>query len=231
MVSVIILIILQFFQFFDVMNKKSQFELATKILSIAQIGRAYCQNEFCLERYEKLEKIASEIFSHLSSENQPANEIFNLLVREVGYPTPKLDVRGAIFKNNQILLVQEKQDEHWSLPGGWADLHDSPSEAIIREVYEETGLKVKTIKLIGLFDKLKHDHPLQLPHAYKCFFLCKPMSDNFDSEVINKSIEIKDVRYFDLEKLPPLSTDRVTRAQINLCFAHYQNPNLPSAYD
>lgn len=205
------------------------FLLATRLESMAQTGKTYCQDSFCQERYEILHKIAAKLYGVLSGVH--AEKIHSLLIKEVGYPTPKIDVRGAMFDGNKILLVKERQDQCWTLPGGWADLNDSPSVAIVREFIEETGRKVKTVKLVALFDKLKHQHPPQIPHTYKIFFLCQAVDSNADCDPHFSSIEISAVDYFDVDHLPPLSLDRVTTQQIQTCFRHYQHRDLPTEYD
>lgn len=205
------------------------FELAIQLESIAQAGRTYCDDPFCQDRYDTLSKMASELYGDLS--HSPAHSIYSLLLGEIGYPTPKLDVRGALIENNKIFLVQERQDGCWTLPGGWADLNDSPSESVRREFLEETSIAVETTKLIALFDKLKHGHPPQIPHAYKCFFLCEKVQGQLDHYDKFSSIEISQVAVFDLDNLPTLSLNRVTAEQVELCFKHYYNFELPTEYD
>ena len=61
---------------------------------------------------------------------------------ETGYVTPKVEVRGAVFRaaDEHVLLVRETADGLWTLPGGWADVNDSPSGAIRREIEQEVGI-------------------------------------------------------------------------------------------
>lgn len=180
----------------------------SEIQAIAQSGLAYCDNEFDKERYIKLEKVITELTAYCS-EHQ-LNDITNMFSLEKGYATPKIDVRSFIIQDNKLLLVKERSDGLWTLPGGWADINESPSEAVVRETKEETGYDVSPIKLLALWDKLKHDHPPQWPHAYKCFFYCQIISGS-----PNKNIEITEQAFFDLNNLPLLSTHRVTKKQLN----------------
>ncbi|MFO2972733.1 NUDIX hydrolase N-terminal domain-containing protein [Legionella pneumophila serogroup 10] len=146
-------------------NKSSWLKWVSEIQAIAQNGLTYCGNEFDRERYIRLREIAAEIAA-LNSQGsfQQINETFSI---ERGYATPKLDVRAFILKENKLLLVQERADSLWTLPGGWVDINESPSESVIRETKEETGFDVSVIRLLALWDKQKHDHPPQWPHAYK----------------------------------------------------------------
>lgn len=137
---------------------------------------------------------------------------------EQGYATPKVDVRGAIIQDNEILLVREKSDGLWTLPGGWADVNESPAYSMQKEIQEEAGVEAKVTKLIALYDKLKHEHPPQWPHTYKCFFLC-----DITSGVPKPGLETSEVAFFKEDALPPLSVNRVTEAQILRCFAHYRH--------
>jgi len=206
------------------MNDKQWLLWINELQSIAQIGKAYCDDTFCQERYARLHQLTAEIAASFTT--FPQQHIADLFEKETGYLTPKLDVRGAIIQDNQILLVRERADDLWTLPGGWADINDSPSEGVVREVREESGYDVKVTKLAAVLDKRKHDHPPALPHIYKCFFMCeitggKPQVNH----------EISEIAFFDKDELPPLSLPRVIPAQIHRMFEHYQNPALPADFD
>ena len=98
--------------------------------------------------------------------------VTELFAQQVGHATPKVDVRGAVFRDERLLLVRETTDGRWSLPGGWADVGESPAEAVVREIREESGFETQVCKLVALYDRNKHGHPPMLFHAYKAFFLC-----------------------------------------------------------
>ncbi|MCE0724878.1 MULTISPECIES: NUDIX hydrolase [Legionella] len=188
-------------------NDLSWLKYITEIQAIAQNGLNYSNNEFDKERYLRLREIASE-FMAIYSETSLA-EIKQIFSLEKGYATPKVDVRAFILKDNKILLVKERSDELWTLPGGWAETNESASESVIREAKEETGFDVSVLRLLALWDKHKHEHPLQWPHTYKCFFHCEIMSGT-----AKENLEISDIQFFELAHLPPLSTPRVTQKQI-----------------
>jgi len=180
--------------------------IASEIQAIAQIGLAYGKDNFDRERYQQLTEIAAELFSS----KLDAGTVSAQFLSESGYASPKVDVRAVICKNDELLLVQEAQDGKWALPGGWADVNFSPSEAIIKEVFEETGLTCKTNRLLTLWDTSRHDHPPHWPYIYKCVFECEVIGGTFTA-----NHEILDVKYFAVDKLPVLSTYRITRNQID----------------
>ena len=179
----------------------------TEIQAIAQNGLTYANNEFDKERYLRLREVASEFIANYSDASLA--EIKQIFSSEKGYATPKVDVRAFILKDNKLLLVKERTDALWSLPGGWAETNESASESVIREAKEETGFDVSVIRLLALWDKQKHDHPLQWPHTYKCLFHCEIVSGT-----AKENLEISEIDFFDLARLPPLSTPRVTQKQI-----------------
>lgn len=195
----------------------------SEIEAIAQSGLTYSSNEFDKERYIRLREIISELAAHCS-ENK-LNDVINIFSLEKGYATPKIDVRAFILKEDKLLLVKERSDGLWTLPGGWADVNESPSEAVMRETKEETGYDVSALKLLALWDKLKHDHPPQWPHAYKCFFHCEIRS----GEPV-ENLEIAEQCFFDLDNLPPLSTHRVTQKQLIKLYELIINPQ-PTQFD
>jgi ADP-ribose pyrophosphatase YjhB (NUDIX family) len=147
--------------------------------------------------------------------------------REKGYATPKVDVRGAAFRDGRILLVKEAIDGLWTLPGGWADVGDSPSEAIRREMVEESGFEVEVVKLCAVYDRSKHPHRPAFPfHLYKMFFLCEITGGEAKT-----SHETLEVGFFAEDALPPLSEGRVLPFQIKTMFDHYRDRSLPTYCD
>jgi ADP-ribose pyrophosphatase YjhB (NUDIX family) len=195
-----------------------------RLQAIAQNGLTFSSDPFDRERYEQVRGIAVEILGD-SGEMDPAltRRIFR---EEQGYATPKMDVRGAVFRDHQLLFVREKSDGLWTLPGGWADVGDSPAEAVAREIREESGFVTRVVKLIALHDRNKHAHPPMLFHAYKAFFLCDIIGGS-----AAPSVETSEVEFFGFDSLPPLSTGRVTGEQIGRMFAHHRNQALPTEFD
>jgi ADP-ribose pyrophosphatase YjhB (NUDIX family) len=197
---------------------------ARKLQALAQNGLTFTTNPFEKERYEAVREIAAEIMAANSQyEQQP---IMDLFLTGTGYATPKLDVRGVAFQNNQILLVKENADGLWTLPGGWVDINESPAEAVAREVFEESGYIVQPVKLLALYDKLKHEHPPELFHSYKAFFLC-----DIQGYEPGTNIETSEPRFFSENNLPELSRPRVVESQIHRLFDLYHHPDCPTDFD
>lgn len=195
-----------------------------ELQAIAQNGLTFCKDPYDQKRYLAIRKIAAEIAAHSSGlENTYINDLFASCS---GYLTPKLDVRAAVFQQDSVLLVKETMDGLWALPGGWIDVNDSPSEAVVREVLEETGYLTRAVKLLALYDSHKHAHPPRLPHAHKCFFLC----DIISGEPRN-SIETSAIAFFKEDQLPNLSLPRVTYQQIHRIFEHYKHREWPTDFD
>lgn len=198
--------------------------IADALFAIAQNGLHFTDDPFDKERYHQIQTIAASILADKS--DLSAEKILDLYSLEAGYATPKVDVRGAAFKDNKILLVKESSDGRWSLPGGWVDINETPSEAICKEIFEESGFKAKAIKLMAVYDKYKHTHPIQLPHTYKIFFIC----DIIGGEKTT-SIETTDIDFFAKDNIPELSLQRVAKSQIERAFAHKENMSLPADFD
>ena len=197
------------------------------LAALAQNGLAYAANDYDLERYRQVGAMAAELLSVLS--RRPVDELTAELGRDSGYATPKIDVRGAIFDDHErVLLMREKTDGLWSLPGGWADPGDAPSAAVTREILEETGYFASAVKLIACWDRELQANPPPLPvHVYKLFFLCRR-----DGAVrLPSALETLDVGWFDVHALPPLSLGRVNHRQIQRALAHHRDPSLPSEFD
>jgi len=192
--------------------------LAKKLQSIAQAGLTYTENPYDRSRYEQLQLLTGEILHHFTGTSMDA--ITDLIKSEKGYLTPKVDVRGVIFREDTILLVRERIDGCWSVPGGWADVGLTPFEVAEKEVWEESGLKVDAIRLLALLDKKCHNHPPDLYHVYKAFILCREKGGS-----LNGGLETSDVGFFPPDALPPLSKNRITREQIEMLFDYKNNPD------
>jgi len=202
----------------------SLIEWARKVQAIAQNGLAFTKDRYDRERYEQLQELVASL---LSAELEiPAADAKAIWQHEKGYATPKIDVRGAVFVNGKILLVRERSDGYWTLPGGWADINDAPSEAVVREIYEESGYHVTASKLAALYDRNRHAHPPMLYHVYKVFFICDVAGGS-----PTKGLETDSVGFFSLDKLPELSVARVTRQQIERLFEHNQKREMPTDFD
>jgi len=199
-------------------------EWVQKLQAIAQNGLTYSENPFDIERFKALQTISAEIMA--THTNVEQSYILDLFTREVGYATPKVDVRGAVFRDNTILLVKERVDGCWTLPGGWADVGETPSEVAVKEVYEESGYRTRAVKLIAVYDRDMQGHP-PFPHSvYKLFFLCELLGGS-----PSPSIETEEVGFFPEDGIPELSLGRVTPAQISRVFEHYRHPELPTDFD
>ena len=192
--------------------------------SIAQDGLTYTRDSYDVERYEQLQEVAAEILSAHSTGN--LEEARGLLELETGPATPKVDVRAAVFREDKVLLVKETEDGLWSLPGGWADVGESASEAAVRETREESGYRVQAIKLISAYDRDRHGHPSIPYYVYKLNFLCE-----IEEEAPTKNVDSVGVEFFGEDEIPRLSLTRVTPAQISRFFEHQRQPSLPTDFD
>lgn len=196
-----------------------------KIKAISQIGKTYTRDPFDMERYEQLEEIAHEMIALLVNMNIAA--VDKCFLPESGYMTPKIDLRAGVFKEDRILLVRERSDGRWSLPGGWADVSESPSEGVVREVREESGFIVSNPRLVALIDRQHHEYvPVYMQHIYKAFFLC----DYVEGEPVPNT-EISEIGFFPLNELPELSTERVLEKDIVRLYEYYKGLNTSVCVD
>jgi ADP-ribose pyrophosphatase YjhB (NUDIX family) len=197
---------------------------AREIEAIGQTGMHFSRDVFDRTRYRRLVGIASEILAQYTS--IPGEQIERTYLSQDGYATPKVDVRAVVFMANKILMVQERLDKCWSIPGGYADVNEQPSAMVEREALEESGFIVKAHKLVGVYES-NHDRvPLTVFHAYKLVFLCEIVGGEGQP-----GDETLAVDFFDLDNLPPLSTSRVTQRVIEEAFAHSHDPLRAAAFD
>lgn len=195
-----------------------------RLQAIAQDGLTYSHDDYDLGRYEQLRELAAEMLAaHATGTLEEARD---LLVLETGPATPKVDVRAAVFEDDRILLVKEPEEVGWSVPGGWADVGESPSEAAARETLEESGYSVRPVRLLAAFDRDRHGHPPMAYHVYKLVYLCELLAEERLTDV-----DADGARFFGEQEIPDLSVTRITRNQISRLFAQHRDPSIPTDFD
>jgi ADP-ribose pyrophosphatase YjhB (NUDIX family) len=208
------------------MVTRSTLEWARSLQALAQSGLAYGEpSVHDRERYEEVRRIAAEMLA--TSNGGSAETIEQLFADETGHATPKLDARGVVFKGEGILLVHERRDGLWTLPGGWVDVGESPSEAVSREVLEESGYRTRAVKLLALYDRDRQGHPPHPWHTWKAIFLCELL----DEQQEPLGHETASARFFERGRLPELSMTRVTPRYIERAFDHRDHPEWPTDFD
>ena len=198
-------------------------DFAIRLQSIAQAGLQYGKDKYDIERYEEIRRIAAEMIS--AKTNISAEKVYNLFCNETGYQTPKVDTRAAVFVDGKILLVHENNGT-WSLPGGWCDVDQSVASNTEKEVKEESGLTVKSERLIAVQDWRKHN---VTNYAYGVIkiFQCKYVCGEFE-----KTIETTEIGFFGKDEIPEnLAVEKCTREQVLMCFEAYENPKMPTSFD
>lgn len=201
---------------------------SASLLALAQTGLAYGHDEFDHERYRQVREAATTLMELVTSEPLPALE--RATEPDRGYATPKVDARAALFDDeDRILLMQERADQRWTLPGGWCDVGEAPSEAACREAIEETGVPVQATRLAAVLDRERRGHwPPMASHVYKLFFLCARTTQAPQQAQARETL---DVGWFSLEALPELSISRVTAEELRLLHTLHRDPSLPIVFD
>lgn len=188
-------------------------DIAKRIKAMADTGLLFTKDAYDKERYQELLQISNELFQISSGEELAVIE--NYFSATTDYPTPKVDVRGFLLNDkNEVLLVQEKSDKKWTIPGGWCEIGLTPKENIKKEMLEETGLQVEVGDLLAVFDKKCYPHPPQPHYVYKLIYKCKPTN----GVELNPNFEILDAKFISMDQLPELSTDRILEEQLHLLF-------------
>jgi ADP-ribose pyrophosphatase YjhB (NUDIX family) len=203
---------------------KKWLKWASELQSIAQAGLTFSDGIYDIDRYEKIRNIAVEIIAEYTDmDNKKVKDLF---ASETGYQTPKVDIRASVFKDDKILMVKEKVDGDWSLPGGWADVNTSVRESAVRECFEEAGAIVKPKRIIAIHHANKHNNPLFPFTIYKIFVECELVEYLF-----KENTETLDAEFFTLLNLPELSVQRNTIDQISMCFEAKKHMVFETIFD
>ncbi|WP_432564746.1 NUDIX hydrolase N-terminal domain-containing protein [Kineococcus sp. SYSU DK003] len=204
---------------------------AVRVAALAQDGLAYSvgdpAKDYDTARYRELSELAADLLAAVST--TPREVLRAVLDADSGYATPKVDVRaGVVDEQERLLLLRERSDGLWSLPGGWADPGDRPGEAAVREVLEETGYPVEVVKVVGVWERdVRGKQPPMPVSVFHLYFLCRLTGER----VAHSELETLDVGWFGLEELPELSQRRINRWELERLLAHHRDPTLPTEWD
>lgn len=204
-------------------NTEQWINLIIELQSLAQAGLTYGKDVYDKERYERIREISAEMMAKVAE--LPVEKVKGLFCNEIGYQTPKIDTRAAIFEDGKILLVKENNGT-WALPGGWCDVNVSVAENTVKEVKEESGLDVVAEKIIAVQDRAKHNLPLYAYGVCKIFVQCYVVGGAFE-----ENLETTEYRYFDVDELPVLATEKNNEEQIKMCFEAYQSKEWKTLFD
>jgi len=205
-------------------TKYAWLDMAKRMQALAQSGLEYSDNKYDRDRYQQMRQLSLEIMQDFTELRM--DKLIGAFASEQGYQTPKVDVRGVVFRGDQILMVRETIDGMWSLPGGWADVGLTPSEVAIKEVWEESGLRVVPERLLAVLDKKRHNHPPDMFHIYKIFILCRETGGE-----LKGGMETSETGFFGPDKFPSLSEPRITAEQISLMYEYKNDPLKPASFD
>jgi ADP-ribose pyrophosphatase YjhB (NUDIX family) len=200
---------------------------AREIQALAQTGLAFSSDPFDLDRYAALRRLSARIMAAHTGTDQLRIE--SLFAAETGYATPKVGVRAAVFDAaERVLMVREVVDGHrWTLPGGWADVNQTPAQSVVREVFEESGYHVRPVKLAAVWDRARQAEPETVFSVVRLFFICALTGGEPAT-----SLETSEVGWFAETDIPvDLSLRRTLPGQISRMFAHWRDPALPTDFD
>jgi len=208
------------------LNEMNRIGLARELVASAQTGAHCSKDAYDQDRYRRIAEIAAALLA--PEADVSPQTILAWSREEFGYATPKVDVRAFIVRDDQVLLIREDADAgRWTLPGGWADVNETPAEAVTREVQEESGYQVNPVRLLAVFDREKQGHVPAFPyHVYKLFFQCEIVGG--EAKRTNESSESA---FFLEDNLPELSVSRVLPEQIRGFYAAVRSGHTETQYD
>ena len=187
------------------MDSKYIYDFVLKVQSIAKIGLIYSTDPYAITNYKEINELTVKFLEDFMEVKFDRPNYFK---RDI-YPTPNVSVRTVILNSDRskVIMVREAKTHNYSLPGGWADLYDSPSKTAVNECQQEAGADIEIIRLVGITNRTPFKNPTSVPE-YVVIFEAKLKGDLHEHEY-----ETDDVGWFDVKNLPELSP-KVTREEI-----------------
>ena len=179
------------------MDEREVYDYILKIQSIAKIGLVHSKDPYALTNYQQINDLSADFLEHFLEVKLDRPNYFK---RDI-YPTPNVSVRTVILDQSRkrLLMVREKNEGAYSLPGGWADLYDSPSQTAINESKQEAGADIEIVRLVGIANRTPFKTPASIPE-YVIVFEGRLIGDLKLHEY-----ETDDVSWFDINQLPQIS--------------------------
>jgi ADP-ribose pyrophosphatase YjhB (NUDIX family) len=164
--------------------------LAEELRALATTGMHYAGNGYDTDRYGKVLRVAAELTSLV--DGRPVAQIERIYRGDLGLRTPLAAADAAIFdRAGRLLLIQRVDSGQWALPGGAAEVGESPSAAAAREAYEETGLRVRPTRVLGVYDNRTFGYGPRALHLYHLVFECEVTG----GELVTVTEETTDARW------------------------------------
>ena len=187
------------------MDSKQIYDFIIKVQSIAKIGLKYSKDPYAISNYTELNNLSIQFLEDFMEVKFDRPNFFE---RDI-YPTPNVSVRTVILNKDRskVIMVREASTHTYSLPGGWADLYDSPSDTARNECLQEAGANIDIVRLVGVLNRTPFKSPTSIPE-YVVIFEAKLVGDLHEHEY-----ETDDVGWFKIDELPELSP-KVTREEV-----------------
>ena len=199
--------------------------ISRRLHAMASAGLLYSKDKFDIERYNEIIDIAADLLAH-EYDGKSKEEIRDLFDRNDGYPTPKCDLRLAVFDDDDRILMVKDYDGKWCLPGGWCEFDHTLRENSVKEAMEESGINVEPVRLVAVLDHKRNNNPDSFFCSYKFLVLCEPHGGEFVP-----NIETTEARYFALDDLPEFNARKGNKSQMELCLKAKHSEHWECVFD
>lgn len=178
-------------------NSKEIYDYIIKIQAISKIGLTYSKDPYAITNYNEINDLSKKFLEDFTDVKFDRPNYFEKNV----YPTPNISVRTIIFNQDRtkILMVREVKTQNYSLPGGWAELYDSPSQSAANECQQEAGAEVKIVRLVGITNRTPFKSDTTVPEYVILF------EGAIEGELHEHEYETDDVGWFPIDNLPETS--------------------------
>ena len=183
---------------------------ADKLRDMSALGLLFTQNIYDRDNYQHMQDIALQMLALATA--QPAADLEPLRATIFARPTPISTGDGAVIDEaGRILLIRRADNRKWAMPGGALAVGETPAQGVIREVFEETGVRAEAVSFAGVHDS-RLCGSLAPFHLYHFLFLCRPLNGGAQEHTPSHAAEVLDIRWFAEDALPPdVDPGHVTR--------------------
>ena len=200
------------------MDSKQIYDFLIKVQAISKIGLIYSKDPYAITNYKEINELSRQFLEDFENVKFDRPNYFS---KEI-YPTPNVSVRTVILNSDRtkVMMVREVSLGTYSLPGGWADLYDSPSKTAKNECSQEAGADVEIVRLVGVLDRTPFKSSASIPE-FVIVFEGKLLGDLHEHEY-----ETDDVGWFDIDNLPEVSRKTSKEELLKMILAARDNKTI-----
>ena len=171
--------------------RRALYLIADEMRGMATLEAHYAKDPYIAERAQKMLKLAAKLAARVDTAHDEAETLSAFTNPDLWRASPAMGADAVVYDaNDHILLIRRQGDGTWALPGGGIEIGVTPAEAVLKELWEEAGLRGQVKRLLGVYDAQRWGSLSAIHHF---IFVFEVTCDDLTPK---PGIEASEVRFF-----------------------------------